>query len=216
MTSFSSPAPPPYSPMRTHFPSYTRSSIPRVNRRGGRRTKSESCVPRDNNIGDDDFLANLAAIQLLTGCTIIPCRHLVSGNLRSIDICSDDDGPPDLTLHVFCTLRVPVRHRTRSITRPRVHRFGLRATLRNGVDGHISYPSDESARRFAKTYSAPMTPSSSHDQVSSQELDRRLRSIDEALHQSSSRRGSRRLNTSEVVWGGNNRKPTRTILSSTR
>lgn len=199
MMSFSSPAPPPYSPLRTPPPHYTQKSSPYISRRGSRCTKSESWVPRDNNIDNDDFLVNLAAIQLLTGCTVLPGRHVISGTHRSIDIYSgDDDGSPDLTLHMFATLNVPARRRARSTARSKTRRYSLRDTLGNEVDGHISYPSDESARRFAKANSAPTTPSS-HDQVGSEELDRRLRTIDEALDQENSRRGSRRLHTSEVV-----------------
>lgn len=199
MTSCSSPAPPPYMPMEIYPPSYTQKGTPHTNRRGSRCTKSESWTSRHSNIDDDDFLANVAAIRLLTGCTMMLSGHVVSSSHRSIDIYSgDDDDDPALALYMFSTSSVPPRRDARFTARFQARRYALQTIPGNGIDGHISCPSDESARGFAKAYSGSKTLSS-QDQVGSKEFDWTLTTIDEALEQNSGRRRSRRLHTSEVV-----------------
>lgn len=167
-----------------------------------RRTKSESHVPhRSNEPVDDSFLANLAAIQLLSGCMTIPSKHILSESHHSVNFLSGaKQRLPDLTLPMVSTLSVTVYHDRNSLNPPSrslSSSLDFRPTLTSGIDGHSSFPSDESVSQGIKTRSAPIPPSSLSG---SEELNNRLRAIDEALLQDKghSQKRQRRLHAWEV------------------
>lgn len=158
--------------------------------RTGRRVKSESCASPYHG-HDDDFLANLAAIQLLSGCMAVAGRQ--SSARRSccgigcdgISCALEDSNLRMLSEELS-------KHPTRPVT--------IQATVHGGADGHMSLESTDRVRMYAYCHSTPMTPPVSREQFPSEDLDRRLQSIDHALHRDNLQGGTskKRSHTSEV------------------
>lgn len=169
-----------------------------------RRTKSESWVPLFKE-HDDVLLMNLAATQLLSGCMNGPSHQFVSHSHHSVDLCNEIlDYLPETTLCTIYTFGETIRQPTSSTNRSwrslSSSSCDVSPKLIRGIDGHRSFPSDDSVRRLNKARSAPMTPSTAYDRLASEELDRRLKSIDEASRRDRDHgdRKRRRLCTSEV------------------
>jgi hypothetical protein len=186
-------APPPYGslpPLGGLAPRATRTEGPRGNNRTGRRVKSESCAATYHS-HDDDFLANLAAIKLLSGCTAGAagqtsirrpcCGNGCDGNAFALE---------DLSSKLFS------QHHTRPLTIP----LEDQTTLHSGADGYVSLESTDGVQTYAHRRSTPTTPLFLREQVSSEDLDRRLRSIDDSLRRDTFPTGfsNMRLHTSEV------------------
>lgn len=186
-------APPPYYSLRPHGNTTMRSTnaeVPRGTIGTVRRVKSESCASPFYG-HDDDFLANLAAIQLLSGCMAVAGRQ--SSARRSccgIGCDSISCALEDFNLRILS--EEPSKHSARPVT--------IQATVHGGADGHMSLESTDRVRMCAYCHSTPMTPSVSREQIPSEDLDRRLQSIEHALHRHSSQGGTskKRLHTSEV------------------
>lgn len=162
--------------------------VPRGRTRTGRRAKSESCA---SPCHDDDFLANLAAIQLLSGCMAVAGRQ--SSARRSC--CGIPCDGISCSLQ-GSNLRMLSENLSKHPTRP----VTIQATVHGGADGHMSLESTDRVRMCAYCHSTPMTPSVSREQFPSEDLDRRLQSIEHALHRDSLQGGTskKRLHTSEV------------------
>lgn len=186
-------APPPYyslPPLGRTATGSTNAEEPRGVTHAGRRVKSESCASPHHS-QDDDFLANLAAIQLLSGCAA------VAGRQRSArrSCCGLGCNGIACALGDF-NLRLLSKELSKHSTRP----VRIQTTLHGGADGHTSLESTDRIRSGAYCRSTPMTPSVSRERFPSGDLDRRLQSIEDALHQDSFPSGSskKRLHTSEV------------------
>lgn len=159
-----------------------------------RRVQSESCAsPYQGH--DDDFLANLAAIQLLSGCSTVPerqfttCRPCCDIGCSAISCALED-----LNLNLLSKIasKIPAK----SLTMPPENR----RTLHGGTDGHASMDSSDRARMCAHCRPIPMTPPFPRKRFPSEDLDRKLKSIENALHRDSFQIGkaNKRLHTSEV------------------
>lgn len=186
-------APPPYfslSPLGSIVTGATNTEVTRGTTHTERRAKSESCASPFHS-HDDDFLANLAAIQLLSGCT-------ASAGRQSSDRCSCCGiGCDGLACAVEAfNLRLLSKELSKHTTRP----VRIQTTLHGGADGHMSLESTDRIRMGPYCRSTPMTPSVSRELSPSENLDRRLRSIEDALHGDSFSAGTskKRLHTSEV------------------
>ena len=160
----------------------------------GRRVKSESCASSYHS-QDDDFLANLAATQLLSGCRAVPGRQFTGrrpccGSGCGGIACALDD----LNLHIVS--KVTSQNLTRSLEIP----LQNRTTLHRSADGHASLESTGRVRMCAYHRSTPTIPSLSRERFPSEDLDRRLNSIGNALHRDRFQIGkvNKRLHTSEV------------------
>lgn len=186
-------APPPYyslPPLGNIAMRSTNAEVSRHTTRTGRRVKSESCASPYYG-QDDDFLANLAAIQLLSGCTAITGRR--SGGPRCC--CSIECDGTVCALEDF-SLRMLSKELSKHPARP----VTIQATIHGGADGHMSLESTDRVRMCAYCRSAPMIPPVSRERFASENLDRRLQSIADALHRDSCPNGTskKRLHTSEV------------------
>lgn len=186
-------APPPYNSLRPSGSIAMRSINAehlRGTARAGRRVMSESCAsPYYGH--DDDFLANLAAIQLLSGCTAISGRQ---SGARRCGCRIGCDGTAcaleDLSLRMLS--QELSKHPTRPVT--------IQATIHDGADGHMSLESTDRVQMCAYCRSTPVTPPISRERFPSEDLDRRLQSIADALHRDncSNETSKKRLHTSEV------------------
>lgn len=157
-----------------------------------RRVKSESCASPHHS-HDVDFLANIAAIQLLSGCTTVPGRQ--SSERRSCCGTGCDC--------IACMCVLEDFHRrilSKELSKRPTRQLGVQQTLHGGADGHMSLESTDRVRMCAYCRSTPMTPSVSRGRFPSEGLDRRLQSIEDALNQDSFASGisNKRLHTSEV------------------
>lgn len=186
-------APPPYYSLRPRGNITMRSTnaeVPRGTTGTGRRVKSESCASPFYG-HDDDFLANLAAIQLLSGCMAVVGRQ--SSARRSC--CGIGCDSISCALEDF-NLRILSEKLSKHPTRP----VTIQATVHGGADGHMSLESPDRVRMCVCCHPTPMTPPVSRQQFPSEVLDRRLQSIEHALHRDSLQGGTskKRLHTSEV------------------
>lgn len=186
-------APPPYYSLRPSGITAMRSINAedfRGTARAGRRVMSESCAsPYYGH--DDDFLANLAAIQLLSGCTAITGRQ--SGGRRCCCRIGCDG--------TACALEdLSLRMLSKELAKLPTSPVTIQATIHGGADGHISLESTDRVRMCAHCRSAPMTPPVSRERFPSEDLDRRLQSIADALHRDScpNENSKKRLHTSEA------------------
>lgn len=185
-------APPPYHslpPPRSIVARSTSTESPRGIARTVRRVKSESSAsPHDGH--DGDFLANLAAIQLLSGCMAPPSGE--SSARRPCGVGSDGLAYALEDLHLRILTEELSKHPTRPLT--------IRTTLHGGTDGQMSLESTDRAQMCAYCRSTPMTAPVSPGRYPSEDLDRRLQSIDNALRQDKSLAGipNKRVHTSEV------------------
>lgn len=158
--------------------------------RTDRRVKSESCASPYHG-QDDDFLANLAAIQLLSGCRAVPGTQ---SSARRTCYGTGCDGIAcvleDLGLHMLS------KELSKQPTRP----ITIQTTLHGGADGHMSLESTDRVRMCARCRSTPMTPPVSRERFPSEDLDRRLQSIADALHRDrfANETEKKRLHTSEM------------------
>lgn len=186
-------APPPYHSIPPHRRTATRS--PDVEGlRGitytGRRVKSDSCASPAHG-HDHDFLANLAAIQLLNGCMATPERQSI---VRYPCCGFGCDGIAcvldDLTLHR--ALKAVSKHPNKPLR--------IQTTLHGGADGHMSldYTDRVGTRKYRR--SLPATSSFPRKRFPSENLDRRLESTGNTLHRDSLPVGkvNTRLHTSEA------------------
>lgn len=186
-------APPPYyslcSPGNIAMRSVN-AEVPRGGTRIGRRVKSESCASPSHD-HDDDFLANLAAIQLLSGCMAVAGRQSSARN----PCCGIGCDGISCALEDF-NLRMLSEELSRHPTRP----VTIQATIHGGADGHKSLESTDRVRMCAHCRSAPITPPVSRERFPSEDLDRRLQSIADALHRDTcpNETSKKRLHTSEV------------------
>lgn len=188
-------APPPYyslPPLRSIATRSTNTEIPRGTTRTTRRVKSESCASPHHS-HDGDFLANIAAIQLLSGCTNVPGRQ--SSARRSCCGAGCDS--------IACMCVLEDFHRrmlSNELSKHPTRQLRVRPTLHGGADGHMSLESTDRVRMCAYCRSTPMTPSVSRERFPSEGLYRRLQSIEDALNQDSFASGisNKRLHTSEV------------------
>lgn len=190
-------APPPYYSLRPPGNIAMRSinaGVLRGTARTGRRVKSESFASPYHG-QDDDFLANLAAIQLLSGCMAVARRQ--SSARRSC--CGIECDGISCALE-DSKLRMLSEELSKHPTRP----VTIQATVHGGADGHMSLESADRVRTCEYCHSTPMTPPVSRDRFPSEDLDRRLQSIEYALHQDSLQGGTskKRLHTSEVSRKG--------------
>lgn len=165
----------------------------------GRRCKSESQATPVQADVNNDLLANIAAIQLLSGCMPLPRKCILSENRHSVDLFNGKaEGLPRLTLHMVSTLSVQV-HRGDSCTglgRQSSKFFDEDHLAREtDADGYLSILSEDSSPRHIKAAKSIAVPGSLED-----ELNRRLQSIDEALclREGKRERRRRKLCTSEV------------------
>lgn len=161
-----------------------------------RRVKSECCASPHHSY-DGDFLANLAAIQLLSGCTTIPGRQ---SSARSPCHGTGCDGIACMCALEDSHLRVLSKELSKHPIRP----LRVQTTLYGGADGHTSLESTDRVRMCAYCRSTPMTPSASREHFPSENFDRRLQSIVNASHRDSFARwiSNKRLHTSEVSRKG--------------
>lgn len=190
---FHGDAPPPYyslPPLGSIATGSTNAEYPRGTAHTGRRVKSESCASPYHS-QDDDFLANLAAIQLLSGCAAVAgrqssTRHSCCGLGCDGIACALGD----------FNLRLLSKELSKRPTRP----ARIQTTLHGGADGHTSLESTDRTQMGTCCRSTPMTPSVSCERFPSGDLDRRLQSIEDALHRDSFPGGAskKRLHTSEV------------------
>lgn len=134
----------------------------------------------------------------------MPRERILSENRHSVDLYNGKAaGLPRLTLHTVSTLSVQVHHEefpsklARDSSRTFDEDF---VVLNNGTDGHTGLPPEDSHRRPRTMDKKRATLSSIDNPFGSDELDRRLQSIDEALCQQNGKneRRQRRLYTSEV------------------
>lgn len=189
-------APPPYHsvpPLGSVVKRATHSEGSRGTERTGRRVKSESCVATYRS-HDDDFLANLAAIELLSGCTAGP-----HGRISTRPPCCDNGCDCLCALegfHLQTLSKVISNHSTRTLARP----LGAQTTLNSGADGYMSIESTDGVRTYRRYRSSSTTPFTFREMFPSEDLDRRLRSICDALHRESFSVAlpNKRLHTSEV------------------
>lgn len=138
-----------------------------------RRVNSESS-PSHNH--DDDFLANLAAIQILSGCAINLGRK---SSARSPCCGTECDAIGCMCVLEDLHRRLLSKELSKHPTRP----LRIQPTLHGGADGHKSLESTDRCDRFPSGH-----------------LDRRLQSIDDVLNRDSfaSESSNKRLHTSEV------------------
>lgn len=134
----------------------------------------------------------------------IPRERILSENRHSVDLTNGKaEGLPRLTLHMVSTLSVQVHNEDVSSG------FARRSyktseedppTRNSGADAAASLPSDDSSRKPARIENAMAMSGSLGIGFGSEELDRRLQTIGEALCQRESKTGRRRgkLYTSEV------------------
>lgn len=157
-----------------------------------------------NDAENHHLLASLAAMQLLSGCTFLPGERILSENRHSVDLSNGNiKGLPRLTLHMVSTLSLQVHRGDISSGRAWESSKSLDealATLNSGAKGHINFPSDNTSHISVKANKAIGISGPLDNNLGSEELDRRLQAIDEALCQQKSERGRyrSRLYTSEV------------------
>lgn len=157
-----------------------------------RRVKSESCASSYHS-HDGDFLANLAAIQLLNSCTTNPGRK---SSARGPCYGTGCDGTACLCaledFHLRMLSKELSKHPTRSLR--------VQTTLHGGADGHTSVESTDQVRMCAYCRSTPMTPSVCRGRFPSENFDRKLQSIVNASNRDSFASGisNKRLHTSEI------------------
>lgn len=189
-------APPPYHsppPLESVVKRATHSEGPCGIERHGRRVKSESCAATYHS-HDDDFLANLAAIKLLSGCTAGPYGQISARPLRCDNGCS-----------CFCALEgfhlqslsnLISKHPTRPLARP----LWVQPTLNSGADGYMSTESTDGVRTYRRYRSSSTTPFTFRERFPSDEFNPLLRSICDALSRDSFPVAlpNKRLHTSEV------------------
>lgn len=192
-------APPPYyslPPLGSIAVGSINAEGPRGTTRTCRRVKSESCASPYHS-HDDDFLANLAAIQLLSGCTTIQGRQ---SSAKSPCCGTGCDGIACMCALEDLHLRVLSKELSKHPTRP----LRVQTTLYGGADGHTSLESTDRVRMCAYCRSTPMTPSASRERFPSENFDRRLQSIVNASHRDSFASGifNKRLHTWEVSRKG--------------
>lgn len=131
----------------------------------------------------------------------MPRERILSENRHSVDLYNGNAaGLPRLTLHTVSTLSVQVHHGEfpSKLARDSTKTFGEDfAVLNNDTDGLFPEDPHCTPRTMSKTRA---TPSSIDNPFGSDELDRRLQSIDETLYQQNGKneRRQRRLYTSEV------------------
>lgn len=194
---FSGDAPPPYHslpPLASITTGCTNTESRSRTARSGRRNQSESCVSPYHH-RDNDFLANLAAIQLLSGCMADPIRQIGGIHRCSGVACSHSiDHPDNLKLHAVS--KTALQHQIGSSTVP----YGDATPIHTNTDGHMSLESTNPVRVWARPRSTPTTLSFSHEHCPSEDLDRRLESINHALRRDGlqPRKPNKRLHTSEV------------------
>lgn len=186
-------APPPYHslpPLESIVARSTSTKGPRGTTRIVRRVKSESCASPYHS-HDGDFLANLAAIQLLSGCMATPWRRSSAGHACCVVGCEG----------IACSLEnFHLRVLTEELSKHPTRRLMIQTTLHGGTDGQMSLESTDRAQMCAYCRSTPMTAPVSPGRFPSEDLDRRLQSIDNALHRDRSPAGisNKRVHTSEV------------------
>lgn len=186
-------APPPYRslpPPESVVARSTNAEGPRGTTHTVRRVKSESCTSPYHS-HDGDFLANLAAIQLLSGCMATPWRRSSAGHPCCVIGCEG----------IACSLEdFHLRILTQELSKHPTRRLTIQTTLHGGTDGQMSLESTDRAQMCAYCRSTPMTAPVSPGRFPSEDLDRRLRSIDNALHRDRSPAGisNKRVHTSEV------------------
>lgn len=185
-------APPPYyslSPLGSIVGGAANAEVTRGTIHTERRAKSESCASPHHS-QDDDFLANLAAIQLLSGCTATTGRQ----NSERCSCCGIGCGGIACAVEAF-NLRLLSKELSKHTTKP----VRIQTTLHGGADGHMSLESTDRIRMGPYCRSTPMTPSVSRELSPSENLDRRLRLIEDALYGDSFPAGTskKRLHTPE-------------------
>ncbi|KAF3763690.1 hypothetical protein M406DRAFT_74265 [Cryphonectria parasitica EP155] len=167
-----------------------------------RRTKSESHSPHKDTC-DGAQMRSIEAIHLLRGCVGVPLKHTLSKSHHSVDLYHQETyGPPGLTLYVASTSSATI-HREGSSTDYFPGYFSSSHESRTPLKGYTNgYTTCVSNAMLEKSCSGPINLSSSREHRESGELDRRLRSIDEALRLGKSRGGrrGRRLYNSEVSF----------------
>lgn len=170
--------------------------VPRGTARTCRRVKSEACASSYHS-QDGDFLANIAAIQLLSGCTTVLGRQ---SSARRPCCGTGCDGTACLCALEDFHLRMLSKELSKHPARP----LRVQTTLHGGADGHTSVESPDRVRMCACCRSTPTTPSVSREPFPSENFDQRLQSIVNAPHRDSFASGisNKRLHTSEVSRKG--------------
>lgn len=189
-------APPPYyslPPLGSVVKRATQSEGTRGSERTGRRVKSESCAAIYHS-HDDDFLANLAAIKLMSGC-----RAGLHGQISARPSCCGYECNCICALEGFYlqTLsKVISKHPTRPLARP----LRVQTTLDSGADGYTSIGSTDGLRTYHCYRSSSTTPLTFRERFPSEDFNPLLRSICDALHRDSFSVAlpNKRLHTSEV------------------
>lgn len=159
-----------------------------------RHINSESCVSPCHH-HDNELLAELAALQLLNGCMPYPGRQIRGiCSCRGVAYSNNTHIPDDLNLHV--APEGPSKIHDLPSTMP----FDARIVRNSGTDGHMSLDSTKPVRMRAQSCSTSRARSFSREHFPSEDLDRRLESIDKSLSQDKSQCGrpNNRLHTSEV------------------